>query len=299
MRTGARCYKFLCQLDPNQRHYKGLHNYDVDDGDDDNGKSAQEIALVCKRTAHAWLGICKRITIWELQRHVGYTIGMSVYLGYLLHYDVPNALQGFCVWTKEVLACGENVYFVLPNVHSSILDSQNSVQWHAGGDLGMAVLSVTVSPYPIQLRWNVGGWTKPNLLPIAAPYLFLPIRQSLTRNGQTRRKGNPKRRGSSLITVVPWLQLICLSGMNIINVMLLIWNGKRRFQAKNCPETKVIRCPMPTDGQKLLEEVQEMDLDVGGRYKKTRNTMFNINTDSTTGTSLLTKSKQLPAPAGH
>jgi hypothetical protein len=68
----------------------------------------------------------------ERRRRVGYTIDMSVNLGNLSHFDGNDALQGYSVWTEEMLGLGQNWYFVIPNVHG--LRPDGKTKFH-----GMAV----------------------------------------------------------------------------------------------------------------------------------------------------------------
>jgi hypothetical protein len=89
--------------------------YDTGSADNDND-DAKTIALR-RRRALARIALCKRITLLQRRRWVGYTIDTSVNLGNSSHFDVHDASQSYSVWTEEMLGRGANWYFVLPNVH--------------------------------------------------------------------------------------------------------------------------------------------------------------------------------------
>ena len=55
---------------------------------------------------------------------VGYTIDMSVNLGNASHYNVHDALQGFSVWTEEILGLGSHWFFVMPNLYGKRPDGR-------------------------------------------------------------------------------------------------------------------------------------------------------------------------------
>jgi hypothetical protein len=52
-------------------------------------------------------------------QRAGYTIDMSVDLGNASHFDVHDASQGYSVWTEDLRGCGENWFFILPNLHGT------------------------------------------------------------------------------------------------------------------------------------------------------------------------------------
>ena len=53
-----------------------------------------------------------------------YTIDMSVNLGNASHYNVHDALQGFSVWTEEILGLGRHWFFVMPNLYGKRPDGR-------------------------------------------------------------------------------------------------------------------------------------------------------------------------------
>jgi len=92
-------------------------NNNDDNNDDDEGDGDVDFGVVNNDYGNVRENLRERMEMLERRQRVGYTVDMSINLGNSSHFDVNDASQGFSLWTEEVPGCGENWYFVLPNVH--------------------------------------------------------------------------------------------------------------------------------------------------------------------------------------
>ncbi|KAI2495151.1 hypothetical protein MHU86_19382 [Fragilaria crotonensis] len=98
-------------------HIVDCDNDKDNNNDDDEGDGDVDFGVVNDDCGNVRENLRERMEMLERRQRVGYTVDMSINLGNSSHFDVNDASQGFSLWTEEVPGCGENWYFVLPNVH--------------------------------------------------------------------------------------------------------------------------------------------------------------------------------------